>query len=128
LWQQLRCLECATGKYHQLAINAWDTEEWLEDDAGWHWSCVKIQVPFHCLAKKPGPHEYTVMDFYHKSLVSVIKEKISNKKDAPYFHYDPYELYWQCPGMPEPIQLYGELYTSSAFNSQSRPAKSTWGA
>ena len=99
---------------HRLAINDWDTGEWLEDNAGWHRSCVKIQVPFHCLAKKPGPHKYAVMDFYHKSLVSVIKEKIRN---ASYFHYDPSELYWQCPGTPEPIQLYGELYTLSAFNS-----------
>ena len=102
---------------NQLAINEWDQEEWLDDDAGWCKSSIKIQVPFHRLAEMPGPREYVVLDFYHRSLVSVIKDKISNEKDMPYFHYDPHELYWQYPGAAQPICLYGELYTSSAFNA-----------
>jgi hypothetical protein len=102
---------------NQLAINAWDKEEWLDDDAGWHRSCVTIRVPFHRLAENPGPRDYTVLNFYHRSLVSVIWDKITNEKDHPYFHYDPYELYWQTPSAPKPIRLHGELYTSPAFNT-----------
>jgi hypothetical protein len=99
-----------------LAINEWDEEEWQDDDAGWQKLPVTIRVPFHRLSQTPGPREYTVLDFYHRSLVSVVRDKITNMKDNLHFHFDPYELYWQSPGAAEAVRLHGELYTSPAFN------------
>jgi hypothetical protein len=102
---------------NRLAINGWDRKEWVDDDAGWHKSPVTIRVPFHRLAETPGPREYTVLDFYHRSLISVIRERVTNAEHNPHFHYEPYELYWQTPSAAEPLRLHGELYTSSAFNT-----------
>jgi hypothetical protein len=64
-----------------------------------------------------GPSDYTITDFYHRSLTSVIREKISNKSAHRHFHYEPYELHWQPGRTPQsPTQrVHGELYTSPAF-------------
>ena len=98
-----------------------DVEEWMDTDAGWTHTPVTITVPFHPRRGVPsddrGPRDYIVTDFYHRSLVSVIKEKLSNKSTSHHFHYEPYELHWQ-PGRNPQSQtqrVHGELYTSPAF-------------
>ena len=75
-----------------------------------------------------GPKNYTVANFHHRNLVSVIKEKLSDVAHDRFFHYEPYELLWQPGNVPELIQIYGELYTSAAFieahrNLQDSPAE-----
>ena len=95
-----------------------DGNEWTDEDAVWKKSTVKISVPFHSRgrsAKNPGPKDYTVGDLYHRSLVSVIREKISNAQDNPQFHYEPFELLWQRDNHDNPLRVYSELYTSSAY-------------
>ena len=57
----------------RLAGESSDKYEWLDNDAGWKTSSVKISVPFHRFSQQPGPQEYMVADFHHRSLVSVIK-------------------------------------------------------
>jgi hypothetical protein len=95
-------------------------EEWLDEDAGWMRSPVTFSVPHHPRRGVPsdahaGPREYTVEDFYHRSLVSVIREKLSNTTGTQHFHYEPYELNWQ-PGVTQrPARVQSELYTSPAF-------------
>ncbi|KZP09584.1 hypothetical protein FIBSPDRAFT_759740, partial [Athelia psychrophila] len=65
--------------------------------------------------KHPGVRQFIVKDFYHRSLVSVIREKLANPQDEAQFHYEPYELHWQ-PGAAGPgVRVQGELYTSPAF-------------
>jgi Plavaka transposase len=103
----------------KLAVE--DAEEFIDADAGWVHTLVTILVPFHpwhgVLLGDHGPREYIVTDFYHRSLTSVIQEKLSNKSTYRHFHYKPYELYWQ-PGLnlQSPTQrVHGELYTSPAF-------------
>ena len=32
-----------------------------------------------------------------------------------HFHYEPYELLWHPPHIPDPIHIQGELYSSPAF-------------
>ncbi|KAF8059028.1 hypothetical protein FPV67DRAFT_1426930 [Lyophyllum atratum] len=101
----------------QLGLNDWDTEEWEDEDAGWHESSVKIKVPFHRNTPHPGVQDFFVKGFHCRSLVSVIREKLSLKKfDIPHFHTEPYELLWQRNRMEPPIPLYGEIYTSTAFS------------
>jgi hypothetical protein len=96
-------------------------EEWTDADAGWMHTPVTISVPFHPRRGVPlgdhGPSDYTITDFYHRSLTSVIREKISNKSAHRHFHYEPYELHWQPGRTPQsPTQrVHGELYTSPAF-------------
>jgi hypothetical protein len=101
----------------ELAVNDWDKGEWVDEDAGWRRSMVKIQVPFHRNLTNPGPREYFVTNFYHRSLTSIIREKLSKDLDIRHFHYEPYELFWNPPHIKEEIRLYGEFYTSPAFNA-----------
>lgn len=115
----------------QLALNDWDEGAWFdEDDAGWQKSAISIRIPFHRFLDRPGVRDYVVPDFYHRSLTSVIRERL--KKDADnnsHFHFEPFELLWNSnvnsttaglgPGTADvggtAIRLYGELYTSPAF-------------
>jgi len=58
--------------------------EWLDEDAGWTRTPVTISVPYHPRRGVPldphaCPRDFTVTDFYHRNLVSVIREKLSNK-------------------------------------------------
>lgn len=109
---------------NQLAINNWDTGEWVDEDAGWHCSSVTINVPFYSEKAGPrskhragGPREYVVHNFYHRRIVSVIQERLT--KDAQskhHFHFDPFELLWNRDlAVENPVRLQGELYTSPAF-------------
>jgi hypothetical protein len=95
-------------------------EEWLDEDAGWERTPVTIEVPYQLrrgVSADPGagPQSYKVDDFYHRSLVSVIQEKLSNSTGNQHFHYEPYELHWQPDGAPHPVRVQGEIYTSPAF-------------
>jgi hypothetical protein len=102
----------------ELAINDWDKPEWIDEDAGWQRSPVTIQVPFYHNAKHPGIQDFTIENFYHRSLTSVIRDKLSNKhQDFQHFHLEPYELIWHPPHLGEDIRLQGELYTSPVFNA-----------
>lgn len=100
-----------------LAIGEQSTEaeeEWEEEEAGWVKTPVTIGVPFTQRAKNPGPKNFTIPGFYHRSLVSVIKEKLGNRNDHQHFHYEPFKLHWQPKGGSE-VNVYGELYSSAEF-------------
>lgn len=96
--------------------------DWLDEpDAGWTRTPVTIRVPFAYKIRKRDrnrpnpvePQDFVVEDFYHRSIVSILKERLSST-DARYFHMEPYELYWQ-PGSSKPTRVQGEIYTSPAF-------------
>jgi hypothetical protein len=111
----------------QLATGDWDKGEWEDEDAGWQRSSVVFQVPFDSNADHPGVHDYTVPDFYYRSLTAIIKEKLQNPVHGPLFHYEPYELFWQpLPDVP-PVRLQGELYTSPAFMDAHREVQGAVG-
>jgi len=90
-------------------------EEWCEQDAGWKRTSVTIPVPFHRKTAHPGTKEYTVADFYYRSLVSVIREHLTDPTRHRHFHYEPYELYWQPQDTGSPTRVHGEVYTSPTF-------------
>lgn len=98
-----------------LGQNKFDDEEWEDEDAGWNRTSVNISAPFHQKAVNPGPKNYVVADFYHRSLVEVIREKLANPADHRQFHYEPYELHWEPSEAHEKVRVQGELYTSPAF-------------
>jgi hypothetical protein len=95
--------------------NTGKEEEWLDDDAGWKKTPINISVPFHGRSKKPGPKNYVVGDLYHRSLVSVIREKLTNSHDDKHFHYEPFQLFWKPVDTSTNVRVHGELYTSPAF-------------
>lgn len=91
-------------------------EEWLDEpDAGWNETPITILVPFHRRADDPGVKRYT-LPLRHRSIVGILKEKLSNPDDFRHFHLQPFELRWQRGDAPESsVRVYGELYTSPAF-------------
>jgi hypothetical protein len=126
----------------QLAVNDWDAEEWVDEDAGWQKSDISIRVPFHRFLESPGVRDYTVPNFYHRSLTSVIRERL--KKDADnncHFHFEPFELLWKpnlsrstcdlelgADGLDSTeVRLHGELYTSPAFVAAHRELQTITG-
>jgi hypothetical protein len=102
-------------KWDRVNSSLADGDEWADEDAGWKRDHVSIAVPFHSLNKNPGTQEYVVADFYHRPLVSVIREKLANVADGRLFHYEPYELRWLPPNKHNDIRVHGELYTSQVF-------------
>ena len=110
----------------QLGANQWDEGEWVDEDAGWCRSTIIFRVPFHRRTHVPGARDYAISNFYHRSLLSVIKEKLRSPHGIKHFHFEPYELRCNLSpaserSQPQPgsssteCRLYGELYTSPAF-------------
>lgn len=100
------------------ALAADEEGEWQEINSGWSTTPVTISVPYQQrrgIRSSPdaSPRSYTIGDFHHRNLVSIVREKLTSR--APYFHFSPYELHWQPPGNVEPIRVQSELYTSPAF-------------
>lgn len=91
-------------------------EEWEDEDAGWRRSPIAIDVPFHRQMKSSeGWRRRVVGHLYHRSILSVIKEKLANPGDNQHFHYEPYELFWRPTLESEETRVHGEIYTSSSF-------------
>lgn len=111
-----------------LVDDSLDNNEWEDDTAGWKKTPVTINVPFPAKSVNPGPKDYTLDHFYHRSLVSVIREKLSNSTDDQHFHYEPYELRWK-PADHSALdgRVQGELYTSPEFEQVHQTLQDTPG-
>ena len=101
----------------QLSASIHDEErdEWEDEVAGWRKTQVTIEVPFSRTTAQPDARPYIAADLYHRSLVSVIREKLSTAEDDELFHYEPYQLRWSASHLPREVTIQGELYTSPAF-------------
>lgn len=105
----------------------WMDEDGPIADAGWKKKAVAIDVPFRHAASAPSKgrgkgkaaegriQEYAIPDFYHRSVVAILREKLGNEDQFQHFHLDPFELLWQPRDGAEPVRLSGELYNSPAF-------------
>jgi hypothetical protein len=95
-----------------------DDDNWVDAaDEGWKVSQIKINVPFHAGAAHPGTKIFEGVHLYHRPLVAVMKERISDPHYFRHFHIEPYKLLWQpstSAGRQE-SRVHGELYTSRAF-------------
>lgn len=97
-----------------------DGEEWEDEEMGWMKSSVTIRVPIPRRSRKisdhqVGPQDYTIGHFYHRSIISVIREKLTNPSDDQNFHYDPFELNWRPSPSQKTTRVHSELYCSSEF-------------
>ena len=101
----------------QLRHNQFDGDvlDWLGEDNGWKCSSVMISVPFHSQSRSPGAKDYEVNGFYHQSLVSIIREKITDPVHRPLIHFKPYELQWHPPHQDHNLKIHGKLFMSTAF-------------
>ncbi|KAF8226441.1 hypothetical protein L208DRAFT_1301720 [Tricholoma matsutake] len=103
----------------------WDREVmWKDEDnlaPRWQQTSVSIQVPFHHFTASLGLQDYVVHDFCHRSIVSILKEKLIDDHKFQHFHIEPYKLKWQpahqgsSASEDTSIQVHGKLYTSPAF-------------
>lgn len=89
--------------------------EWVDADAGWTKTLIKISVPFHNRTSNPGAQDYLGGHLYHRSLVEVIQERILDFAAAQRFHFEPYELSWSPHPSSYGITVHGEIYTSASF-------------
>jgi hypothetical protein len=95
--------------------------EWENEDAGWMRSPIAIDVPFHRQMKSSeGWCRHVIGHLYHRSIVSVIKEKLGNPVEDQHFHYEPYGLFWKPTLQSKKVRVHGELYTSSSFEEAHR--------
>ena len=97
-----------------------DGGEWLDEDAGWTRTPVTISVPYQprrgvSSDSHAGPRDYVIGDFYHRSLISIIREKLSGSRGSHLFHFEPYEVLWKPANNHNPIRIQSELYNSPAF-------------
>jgi hypothetical protein len=102
-----------------LGANNFDhhENEWSDEDAGWERTQISITIPFHHRMKNPGAQSHVIFELYHRSLVSVIREKLADRTDDEHFHYEPYDLLWKPHAESDQVRVHGELYTSSAFQN-----------
>ena len=91
------------------------SDDGQEASTGWSHSPITISVPFHCQMPNPGPCDYTVPDFHHRCLVSIICDKLSDPFHHCIYHYEPYELRWHPPNKAHDVRVHGELYVSDTF-------------
>ena len=93
-----------------------DDQDWKDTDAGWMRSTIAIDVPFHRQMKSSEATRcHIVGHLYHRSIVSVIKDKLANLADNQHFHYEPYQLLWKPTPAREEVRVHAELYTSLSF-------------
>ncbi|KAG6904890.1 hypothetical protein DXG01_006437, partial [Tephrocybe rancida] len=93
-----------------------DPQEWEDEDTGWKRTPITLDIPFHKHMLNKGTQQRLVGHIYHRSIVSVIKEKLANAQDNRRFHYEPFELIWSpTPGQDQGHRVYGESYTSASF-------------
>jgi hypothetical protein len=99
-----------------------DAEGWLPlVGAGWKKTAITIKIPIHRRADNPGIHDYISADLHHRSLLSVIREKLANEKHDDLFHYQPYELSWNRG--KSLVMLLRVVFTLRSFISAEYPEK-----
>jgi hypothetical protein len=112
--------------FKMLGANKQDLDEqadWIDDD-GWRITPVTLQVPFHRQMKNSGVEEYVAGRVYHRDILSVIKERLTDTDNPIPFHLHGHELLWQPDPDSPPIQVQGELYTSDAFREVEQEVQS----
>ena len=90
---------------------------WLNDEnnIGWVQEPITLRVPFKRTKGLVNTvEEFQAGNFYCRSIANILWEQLTNA-DAQHIHYKPYEMHWQPHPEEDPVQIYGELYTSPTF-------------
>ncbi|KAJ2925894.1 hypothetical protein H1R20_g11196, partial [Candolleomyces eurysporus] len=95
-------------------------DEWVDDD-GWRTTPVSITVPIG-----KNIETRTVGSLYHRNIVSIIRDKITNSPDMQHFHYDPFEVLWQPdPAVPPDACSFRALQLGCLFEGTPRTSRLT---
>jgi len=116
-WAAIDCQLGSLGAVHdppQTTPMTPDFEEWQVEDGGWMWRTMTISVPFPQHFLHPGPRDY-ISNFYCRSLLSIIREALSDPTRCKSFRFEPYSLRWNRSCEVDDIGIYGELFSSQAF-------------
>ena len=84
----------------------------------WKESSVVIDVPDGRTHRGPGHTpipQFVVPGLMHRSITDIIRTTWSSPESAG-FHYVPYRQFWSAGPTGVDERVYGELYTSEAFN------------
>jgi Plavaka transposase len=99
----------------------------MVDDIGSAWSSAELNltVPFPNRGQGSKSEVFNAGILHYRSIVSVIKEKMSDSDEFLHRHFRPYQHLWQPNLQRAPVQVYGEMYSSKEFlliqeNVQSR--------
>ena len=76
---------------------------------------ITISVPFPRRSLHSGPRDYTLAGFHRQSLLSIIRDKLSDPSCCWSFRFKPYLLRWKCSSSANDIGVYGKLFHSQAF-------------
>lgn len=79
--------------------------------------CITISVPFPRRSLHPGPRDYTISSFYRRSMLSIIRETLSDRSRCKSFRFEPYLMHWKRSRTTSDmgVPVYGELFHSEAF-------------
>ena len=91
-WVAIDCQLGSLGPILEPPQITSNTEEWQAEDGGWMRRSITISVPFPQHFLHPGPKNYTISNFYHWSLLSIIRETLSDPACCRSFHFKPYSL------------------------------------
>ncbi|KIO20707.1 hypothetical protein M407DRAFT_29645 [Tulasnella calospora MUT 4182] len=101
-----------------LALLNYTTEHDPTLPDGWSKTPLQVSVPI----AKSKPQNFTVSALHHRNIMAVIRDTFGHHPAARRFCYQPYREYQGNPHKPtsqdKHERLFGELYTSDAFNSE----------
>ncbi|KAJ3522680.1 hypothetical protein NMY22_g11782 [Coprinellus aureogranulatus] len=110
-----------TGVFQRLGKNKEDIQpdksHWI-DDSGWKTTPIEIDVPIHSqMERGQGVEKRLAGTLHHRSIVSILEEKVRNSHCAKTFQLDGHELLWKPGGSDESpaFRVISELYNSDAF-------------
>ncbi|EFI26951.1 ubiquitin and ribosomal protein S27a [Coprinopsis cinerea okayama7 len=93
-----------------------DENDWVDDtNCDWVESKITIEVPFPTQGRGSSKANFDAGVLHHRTILSVIKEKLQDPQEHYYRHYTPYKLFWQPDSDFDPIRVHGELYSSDEF-------------
>ena len=89
------------------------------DTDWWQESSVVIDIPDGQLHRTqgeiPNVPQFTIPGLMHRSITEIIRT-VWSSPDSANFQYVPYRQFWTNPSSGDDERVYGELYTSEAFN------------
>ncbi|KAG8951240.1 hypothetical protein FRC03_012586 [Tulasnella sp. 419] len=99
----------------------------LSPGDGWIQDEVKIRIPLPQRGSQLPSYEETISGFFHRSITKAVRDVLSQSSAARQFHFEPFSQFWKSPLDPDSAEqrVYGELYTSEAFNRAHEEVQAT---
>jgi Plavaka transposase len=83
--------------------------------SGWDSTDVVLDIPLPNRGQGAKVERFTAGALHYRSIVSVIREKMTDPQEFRRRHLQPFELLWQPDLRKDPVPVYGDLYFSNEF-------------